>query len=268
MTEPAAGSSSVERLPSDVAALNRVVQGLLVHSDWLASYTDDLSAFGPVSRTTLPVKQRLAIVLERDGRDLDEVRLPTQREVGTCRDFALMMCAFLRAKGTASRLRCGFASYFGEAWEDHWICEYWSTREGRWCLSDAQLDEVTKAACGVTFDTSDVPRGAFLTAAEAWLRCRAGRDDPERFGHGDTKGLWFMKVNVVRDACAVNNQETSPWDGWREAPLELRRVSQGEIPALDRLARHPEGAVDLVPAWLSAGKVGGDPTSSAAQMRE
>jgi hypothetical protein len=251
MTEPAALSASVERLPSDVATLNRVVQGLLVHSEWLGSYSEDLNAFGSVSRATLPVKQRLAAVLERDGRELDEVRLPTQRSVGTCRDFALMLCAFLRAKGTASRLRCGFASYFREGWEDHWVCEYWSDREGRWCLSDAQLDEVIKTACGVTFDTLDVPRDVFLTAGEAWLRCRAGRDNPERFGNGDIRGLWYMKVNVVRDAFAVNNRETSSWDRWREAPPEMRTVSHSEIATLDSLARHPEGVVELMPAWLN-----------------
>jgi hypothetical protein len=44
-----------------------------------------------------------------------------RKAVGQRRDFALMMCAFLRAKGTAARVRCGFASYFGEGWEDHWV---------------------------------------------------------------------------------------------------------------------------------------------------
>ena len=218
MTEPAAVALSFKRSSPDVAYLNRVVQGLLIHGEWLERYGHDLSAFGPIGRSTLPVKQRLAVLLERDGRKLDEVRSPTQRAVGTCRDFALMLCAFLRATGTAARLRCGFASYFGEAWEDHWVCEYWNSREGRWCLSDAQLDEVTKATCGITFDTSNLPRDVFLTAGEAWLCCQAGNDKPERFGQGDTKGLWFMKVNVIRDAFAVNNRETSSWDRWREAP--------------------------------------------------
>ena len=123
MTDPAALSSSLEKLPSDVATLNRVVQGLLVHGEWLGKYGVDRSSFGLVSRTTLPVKQRLAELLERERRELTEARLPTQRVVGTCRDFALMLCTFLRATGTAARLRCGFASYLGEGWEDHWVCE-------------------------------------------------------------------------------------------------------------------------------------------------
>ena len=250
MTEPAALATLFTRLPQNVAALNRVAQGLLVHGDLLGKYGDDPAAFGPVSRTTLPVQQRLEAVLERDGRPLDEVRARTQRGVGTCRDFALLVCAFLRTMGTPARLRCGFASYFADAWEDHWVCEYWNSNEGRWCLTDAQIDGVQKAAFQVAFDTSDVPRGVFLTAGEAWLRCRAGIDKPERFGQGGTRGLWFMKVNVVRDALAVNNRETSSWDRWREAPPGLRIVPHAELAAVDSLARNPEQEVELTPSWL------------------
>jgi hypothetical protein len=59
-----------------------------------------------------------------------------------------------------------------------------------------------------------------------------------------------MKVNVVRDALAVNNRETSSWDRWREAPPGLRTVSQDEVILVDSLARNPEQAVDLTPSWL------------------
>jgi hypothetical protein len=250
LTDPAGLAALVERLPGEVAALNRVVQGLIVHCEWLEHYADDSSAFGNVRRATLPVKERLAALIERDRRELGESRIPTQREVGTCRDFALMTCAFLRAKGTAARVRCGFASYFGEGWEDHWVCEYWNSREARWCLNDAQLDEVTKVACNVTFDASHVPRDVFLTAGQAWLRCRAGNDDPNHYGHGSVRGIWFMSVNLVRDAFAVNNRETSAWDRWREAPSELRTVSQQELTTLDKLAGNPEEATgELMPPW-------------------
>jgi hypothetical protein len=97
-----------------------------------------------------------------------------------------------------------------------------------------------------------VPRDAFLTAGQAWLKCRAENHDPERFGHGDTKGLWFIKVNVIRDSYALNNRETSPWDRWRETPQNCRRVGTEELTSLDDLARHPEEPPgDLRPAWLN-----------------
>ena len=231
-------------------AVPDVVQRLCIDA-WLGKYDNDPDAFGSISRTTLPVKERLTGLLEHDRRKLDDARIPRSRAVGTCRDFALVLCAFLRTTGTAARVRCGFASHFGDSWEDHWVCEYWSDREGRWCLSDAQLDEVIQAACGIEFDTSNLPRDVFLTAGEAWLRCRDGKDDPKRFGQGNIKGLWFMKVNVVRDAFAVNNRETSAWDRWREAPPELRTVSPSEVATLDRLARHPEDGVEWTPPWLA-----------------
>jgi hypothetical protein len=59
-----------------------------------------------------------------------------------------------------------------------------------------------------------------------------------------------MKVNVVRDALALNNRETSPWDRWREALPAMRTVSPDELAALDSLARNPEQAVEMMPSWL------------------
>jgi hypothetical protein len=46
MTEPGAFETQIKALPSEVAALNQVVQGLLVHSEWLAAYGVDPNAIG------------------------------------------------------------------------------------------------------------------------------------------------------------------------------------------------------------------------------
>lgn len=35
MTDPGAHKAQIERFPGDVASLGRIVQGLLVHSEWL-----------------------------------------------------------------------------------------------------------------------------------------------------------------------------------------------------------------------------------------
>jgi hypothetical protein len=249
MTDPAALADLIDGIPADVSALNHVVQGLIIHGAWLDHYAAS-SAFHNVSRTTLPVRERLAALVERDGRHLER-RAPIRREVGTCRDFALLACAFLRSKGTAARVRCGFASYFGRGWEDHWVCEYWNSRAARWCLVDAQLDDVIRSACAIAFDISDVPRNLFLTAGEAWRRCRVGSDDPNHYGQDGTRGIWFIGVNVVRDALAITNRETSAWDRWREAPRESRSVSTQEYTFLDNLAGRPaEISGEPTPPWL------------------
>ena len=67
-----------------------------------------------------------------------------------------------------------------------------------------------------------------MAAGAAWRECRAGRDDPNRFGHGVAAGLWFVKVNVLRDHHALNNRETSPWDGSADAPIASRIVYDSE----------------------------------------
>lgn len=251
MSDPAKHAGSVAALPSGVSALNRVVQGLLIHSDWLGAYGVDERQRRANSRKTLPVADRLADILEDDPRPLHLPRLPRRRSAGTCRDFSLMICSFLRAKGVPSRIRCGFASYFGDGWEDHWVCEFWDGAAQAWRLSDAQIDEVMGGRLRIEFDPANVPRQSFLAAGEAWMECRAGRSDPRRFGHGEAKGLWFLKVNVVRDHYALNGRETSAWDEWRTAPPASRLVKDRDIELLDCLAAKPEIALtEAGPDWL------------------
>jgi hypothetical protein len=125
MSDPAAYAAAIADLPSDIGVLNGIVQGVLVHSDWLSEYGLDESRLPAVSRTTLPTADRLADILAKDPQALQIRRPSDRRAIGTCRDFALMLCSILRGKGVPSRLRCGFAAYFGSGWEDHWVCEYW-----------------------------------------------------------------------------------------------------------------------------------------------
>lgn len=242
--------AAVAELPTNVGALNGVVQGVLIHTDWLGAYGVDESRFDRVSRTTLPVAERLSLVLERDARALRIGCPPAQRTVGTCRDFALLLCAFLRSKGIAARLRCGFADYLGDGWEDHWVCEYWDRETQSWRLSDAQMDDVLSEKRNIAFDPTDVPRRSFMTAGQAWTACRSGECDPGRFGHGAVKGLWFVKVNAVRDHYAINNRETSAWDAWREASKSKRIVFDQDGALLDDIAARPECAmIDIDADW-------------------
>ena len=68
---------------------------------------------------------------------------------------------------------------------------------------------------------------------------RQGAEDPDRFGHGDVKGLWFIRVNVVRDAYAVNGREASRGTNG-EKPHPIAAGHAGELPQVERLARRPE----------------------------
>ena len=251
MSDPAGHAGLVAELPFGCRALNRVVQGLLIHIDWLGAYGVGCDQLRSDARSTLPVAHRLADILAVDPRPLSAPRAPQQRSAGTCRDFALMLTSFLRCKGVPARLRCGFASYLGPGFEDHWVCEFWHRPTHAWRVCDPQLDEIMTSRLAVEFDPANVPRASFLTAGEAWLNCRAGRSDPRRFGHGEATGLWFLRLNVLRDHFALNGAETSAWDDWRATP-PARRVVGGEgMDLADRLAAHPEAELTEVrPDWL------------------
>jgi hypothetical protein len=161
-----------------------------------------------------------------------------------------MLCSFLRSHHVPARVRCGFAVYLGPAWEDHWVCEYWDARTGKWLLSDPQMDGLIAAKCRIEFDPVDVPRSAFMTAGEVWPACRDGKLDPNGFGHGNVTGMWFIKINVIRDHYVLNGHETSLWDGWRAASVSNRMVGEHEVALLDDLAARPEQQlVEIAPGW-------------------
>ena len=251
MTDPGHHADIIASFPDEVGHLAGVVQGLLVHSSWLADYGLDASKPRPGARQTLPIAERLADIMQRDERPLAQARPADRRSVGTCRDYALMLCAFLRAKGVPARVRCGFASYFTGEWEDHWICEYRDSGTGEWRLADAQIDAMLRDKKQIAFDAADMPRTVFLMAGEAWLKCRRGKAEPASFGHESTTGLWFLKVNVLRDHHVLNDRVTSEWDRWREAPEAGRQVPHDELAWLDDLAARPDQPLAVrKPDWL------------------
>ena len=250
MSEPGRGPLVFDGLPADVGTLCRIVQGVLLHSDWIAAYGVDAAQLQTVSRETLPLVDRLRQIADLDDGALTAGRPPDRRAVGTCRDYALMLCGMLRQQGVPARVRCGFATYFRREWEDHWICEYW--RDGRWRRADAQLDGIIAPRLGIDFDLTDLPDDKFITAGEAWRRCRSGEADPESFGHGQqASGLWFVRVNVVRDHHSVNGRETSDWDTWRQATAAHHVLSDAESGDTDGIAAQPERASAAPrPPWL------------------
>lgn len=257
MSDPGRGSLHFAGLPAEVGALCRIVQGVLIHSDWIAAYGAAEAQFRTVSRETLPLAARLAQIAEVDSRPLAQERVVDRRTVGTCRDYALMLCGMLRAQGVPARVRCGFAAYFRREWEDHWICEYWKVSEARWIAVDAQLDPVIAPRLKIRVDPIDLPADMFIAAGEAWRRCRAGSADPTAFGHGETSsGLWFVRVNVMRDHHSLNGRETSDWDTWRQATAAHRVLSDAECVRTDAIAACPEAPTDgvLTPPWLKVGQ--------------
>lgn len=243
----------LQGLPDGISELCRIVQGVLIHLEWVSAYGVSAGDLACPSRETLSLSDRLRQLADADARSLLIPRAAAARAGGTCRDFALMLCGLLRHQGIPARLRCGFAAYFREAhWEDHWICEYWVQDERRWRRVDAQLDGVLADRLGIGFDPTDLPQDMFISAGDAWARCRGGSDDAESFGHGRACGMWFIRVNVMRDHLVLNGAEVSAWDSWRNARAEHHVLSDDEMRMADAFAGHPMQAIRMIaPPWIA-----------------
>lgn len=252
MTDPGPFAGLVAPLPSEPDDIVAAVQGLLIHGEWLSSYSVDTDRYSETSRETLSVAMRIAKILDLQSRPLGEARPAASRSVGTCRDYSLVLCSFLRSKSTPARVRCGFASYFGDGWEDHWVCETWSTREQSWHFVDAQLDDVLRQELRIPFGGTRVPGNQFMTSGALWNSIKDGGIDPGCCGHGHLRGKWFVGVNVVRDHLALNDVFTSDWDSWRNATPGRRSIRPVEESLLQDLADDPCGdLVHFEPGWLN-----------------
>jgi hypothetical protein len=196
------------------SALCRIAQGLLVAPP-------DASGAGLTAERLAERNLRPASALVRRALDLDPAasldhpRPAGRRVVGTCRHYAVVSTAFLRAVGIPARARCGFATYFmADKKVDHWIVEIWSTRDDRWKRVDPEyLDRGTPGAA----QTEDLRPGEFLTAGEAWRLVRSGEDDPASYGVFGTEnwGAGEIRGNAMRDLASLAAKlEMLPWDEW------------------------------------------------------
>ena len=215
VSDPGERAMLLRAMPSDPERLVTAVSSLILHRLFVAPLgitPHPASADDVESRTISRILDR---ILARDAGALDVPRPPERRFIGICRDYTLLACAVLRQHGVPARARVGFANYFTPNFnEDHWVCEYHGG--DRWRLLDPELSERVRAYFKVPFAPSDVPRDAFLTAGDAWLRVRRGALDPATCGvSGDgLHGAWFVAGNVVRDLAALNKREMLAWDVW------------------------------------------------------
>ena len=91
---------------------------------------------------TRNAKDLVSLAMLKSGEPSHVFKKPNHRVISICRDFSLLICAVLRAKGIPARLRSCFATYLAQNhFEDHWVCEYWNKEKG-WIAVDAQLDDI------------------------------------------------------------------------------------------------------------------------------
>ncbi|TQM79200.1 transglutaminase superfamily protein [Saccharothrix saharensis] len=218
----------------DVAELRRAASGLVFHY-W---GNGDITSHGfPAARLAEVDLRYAADMFARlhslNPAPLGEERAPTERIVGCCRDFTLLFVSMARHVGVPARSRVGFAGYLAPGWYlDHVVAEVWDGE--RWRLVEPQL-----TASGV--DVLDVPRDRFLVGADAWLACRSGALDADRFVVSPewtipgTRGLTQVRHDLVQDLASLNKHEMILWDLWGGLS-DAAELSSEEVAAADELA--------------------------------
>lgn len=219
----------LEGLPDDPVGICAAVQGLVVQpaDAEVAGVPGERLA----ERNIRPVAELVAILAASDPAPLHRARPVGTRVVGTCRHFATIACALLRARGIPSRARCGFGTCFVKGRGlDHWITEYWSAEDRRWVRVDTE-----HLGHGFVERPEDLAPGEFLTGGEAWTEYREGRIDPLLFGVPGTEHAWGpaeISGNAVRDLASLCGLEMLPWDEWGR----MTEAYKGETgPDYDRL---------------------------------
>lgn len=237
MTHPGVHEHLYTQLPSDIPALVKIVQGLLIHVFWGEHYGLNLPEERKGEVQLRSTRRRLEAILALDPGPLTSARKNENKSVGNCRDFSVMLASMLQSKGIPARPRCGFGTYFERGrYMDHWVCEYWNQSEQRWVMVDAQLDELQRNVLHISFDPLDVPRDQFIVGGAAWKMCRSGKADPAHFGIFDLHGIDFVKGDFLRDVASLNKMELLPWDCWGLILDEYENLPPDDLSMLDRLA--------------------------------
>ena len=223
MTDPGRYAHLYDALPESVTELCRVVQGLLLHVFHTERYGVTLTDQRKKEVRLRKVEDILQRAMELDNRPLIEPRDPGDRVISHCRDYAVLLCSFLRHKAVPSRVRAGFATYFEELHQSHWICEYWSEDGKRWVTADAQLDAIQSKYYKIDFDPLDVPAGKFLYAGQEYELARKNRKvDTDNL----EDGFYAIRRSLIQDLAALNKVEVEVWDVTDFMGVDERRNSE------------------------------------------
>jgi excinuclease ABC subunit A len=244
-TDPAIYAEKLDQLPDTIPELVKVVQGLIIHRL-------DGQIFGiniPQDRLNemeiRKVSSMLEVIFKLDDSPITQPRSVEKKLISGCRDFAVLLCAFLRHKGIPARPRVGFAHYVFGGTHDHILAEYWNEAEQRWVLVDSRIGPEYKMKVPRLKDMNlyDVKKPDFDFASDIWLTCRQGLSDPNKFGCGTVsktiKGFRHIQDRMIHELAMLNKMEMLPWDLWGYMIWDLPGVAPHEpehVSLLDELA--------------------------------
>lgn len=226
VSDPGDYSMLLNDLPTDMDELQRALNGILIHIWKVRKKYPRLLKTRPHEVFIRRNQNIIRNVINLDSQPLNLARPEEKRSIIDCRHFATMLCTVLRHREIPARARCGFATYLEDThYEDHWVCEYWSFKEKRWVMEDADQQ------------IHNVSSEQFITGGRAWQICRQDKSKGNLFGFGSKmRGMWATRVNLVRDFAALNGFESVSGDSWGLGYKDGSDLTADELLLLDEAA--------------------------------
>ena len=156
----------------------------------------------------------------------------------SCREYALFACAVLRQANLAARIRVFFNKFYYEPFNhDQILLEFWNENVQEWHKADLRFklsDLSLKLA--ISLDFFNVQEEHYISAARAWIDCRAHPNLAMRFFGGNKKGLWYVRDRLIQDLAALNKVEMLLWDCWGLMTCPEKEMTRKNFFLLDQLA--------------------------------
>jgi len=219
-----------DELPSDLPALCKLIKCQLIHPNTVKKVRHLLTTFTKnEDEKFYTVREMLDALVERNANGIIFERLPRERLIVSCRFHSLLLISMLRSMGIPVRCRVGFARYLSEhqsKYIDHWICEVWDEREGRWLKVDPDLEII------------DLQGDDFLLAPDAWLMARDKEINPQLFGVKKSWGMHYIRNNLCYDLHTILGRELRYWDYPPICQIEMDDLDLEELQLLDEVAMY------------------------------
>ncbi|MEW2738378.1 transglutaminase domain-containing protein [Providencia sp. PROV130] len=243
ITLPGRFVAALEPLPDDVDGLIGAVQNLLVHYQTdKAKLSPDIIAARGAEVDLRWAEAMLNRLMQLQDGNLLLPREPAKRLLCTCRDFAVLLCTFMRYKQIPSRVRYGFAhdQYKPERpIHDHVLVEYWDGQH--WRYAESRLYALPEPIQDI--DQKDFPRDLFFSGGETWRLIRAGNLSERAFSgyhFDDDYGQWIVRNLFLFDMASLCGYEPLMWDAWGvllEEKPGTRVMNVDQLALLDRQAQ-------------------------------
>lgn len=97
-----------------------------------------------------------------------------------------------------------------------------------------------------SLNVHDLTNDIFFVVGKTWKLCRKGEIYPMKCGILDTRGLWFVRYQLLRDFAALNKIQLVPhlvrtmrsldWKSWKLMSLDDNELTDSELSLLDYIA--------------------------------